>query len=33
MTKAKSVVIKIRFVDLMNKPFPNLYHLIRESKK
>lgn len=33
MSKAKSIVIKIRFIDLMNKPFPNLYHLVRESKK
>ena len=33
MSKMKSVVIKIRFVDLMNQPFPNLYHLIKEAQK
>ena len=33
MTKPKSIVFQLRFVDLLNKPFPNLYHEIRESGK
>ncbi len=31
MSKPKQTLIQIRFVDLMNKPFANLYHEIRVS--
>ena len=33
MSKTKSIVFQLKFVDLLNKPFPNLYHEIRESGK
>ncbi|MGP4120778.1 LysM peptidoglycan-binding domain-containing protein [Psychrobacter aquimaris] len=31
MSKTKSIVFQLKFVDLLNKPFPNLYHEVRES--
>ncbi|WP_435950798.1 LysM peptidoglycan-binding domain-containing protein [Psychrobacter sp. DM8] len=31
MSKTKSIVFQLKFVDLLNKPFPNLYHEIREA--
>ncbi|WP_352288086.1 LysM peptidoglycan-binding domain-containing protein [Psychrobacter sp. GW64-MNA-CIBAN-0177] len=31
MSKTKSIVFHLKFVDLLNKPFPNLYHEIREA--
>lgn len=31
MSKPKKILIQIRFVDLMNKPFANLYHEVRVS--
>ncbi|MGM8938604.1 LysM peptidoglycan-binding domain-containing protein [Psychrobacter glaciei] len=31
MSKPKSIIFQLRFVDLLNNPFPNLYHEIRES--
>ncbi|WP_201552002.1 LysM peptidoglycan-binding domain-containing protein [Psychrobacter fjordensis] len=30
MSKTKSIVFHLKFVDLLNNPFPNLYHEIRE---
>ena len=31
MSKTKSIVFQLKFVDLLNNPFPNLYHEVRES--
>lgn len=31
MSETKSIVFHLKFVDLLNKPFPNLYHEIREA--
>lgn len=31
MSKTKSIVFQLKFIDLLNKPFPNLYHEVRES--
>ncbi|PKG36731.1 LysM peptidoglycan-binding domain-containing protein, partial [Psychrobacter sp. Sarcosine-3u-12] len=33
MSKPKSILFQLKFVDLLNKPFPNLYHEIRETGK
>jgi uncharacterized protein (TIGR02594 family) len=33
MSKTKSILFQLKFVDLLNKPFPNLHHEIRETGK
>ncbi len=33
MSKTKSILFQLKFIDLLNKPFPDLYHEVRETGK